>query len=68
MPAEPTTRDNLLAFDKTLAEGTPEEIKIVLGWHINARLLRLSLPSDKREAWTVDIHRLMLLRTTAHVQ
>jgi hypothetical protein len=61
LPAEPTMRDDLLAFDKTLAEGTPEEIKMVLGWQINTRLFLLSLPSDKREAWTADIRRLMLL-------
>jgi hypothetical protein len=58
---EPTTRDDLLAFDKTLAEGTPEESKVVLGWIINTRLLRLSLPCDKRDAWTADIRRLLSL-------
>ena len=58
---QPTTCDDLLAFDKTLAEGTPEESKVVLGWRINTRLLRLSLPCDKRDAWTADIRRLLSL-------
>ena len=63
---EPTTRDDLLAFDKTLAEGTPEETKIILGWEINTRLLLLSLPITKLESWTADINRLLLQKKVSY--
>jgi len=63
---EPTTRDDLLAFDKTLAEGAPEEVKTVLGWIINTRSFSLSLPIDKRDTWVTDIHRLLAKPTLTY--
>ena len=63
---EPITREDLLAFDKTVAEGTPEEIKLVLGWVINTRTLTLALPEDKRASWTKAIHQLLEAETVSH--
>ena len=63
---EPTTRDDLLAFDKTLAEGAPEEVKTVLGWTINTRSFSLSLPKDKRDTWLKEIHRLLTKPTLTY--
>ena len=48
-------RDNMIADDKNLAEGAPEEAKICLGWLINTRSLKISLPSHKFKAWVSQI-------------
>ena len=58
---EPLMRDDLLSFDKMLAEGTPEETKVILGWQIDTRQLLLQLPADKHQLWTNDIQRLLAL-------
>ncbi len=34
---ESLPRDHMLALDKAMAEGTPAEIQIILGWEINTR-------------------------------
>jgi hypothetical protein len=52
---EPVKRRDLLSEPKLLAEGTPEESQIVLGWILNTRLLQILLPPDKFEAWSTDI-------------
>jgi hypothetical protein len=44
-------RENLLG-PKLVAEGTPAELQIVLGWEMNTRLLLVALPFDKFMAWT----------------
>ena len=49
----------MLSFEKTLAEGSPEETKVVLGWEINSRTLRLRLTAEKLSSWTADIHALL---------
>jgi len=51
--------DLILAFDKMLAEGSPEESKIILGWEINTRPLRLRLPQDKLTSWNAEIDRIL---------
>ena len=52
---EPLQWEAMLAIEKAMAEGTPSEAQIVLGWYINTRLLLLSLPHDKHSAWRDDI-------------
>jgi hypothetical protein len=40
---------------KLIAEGTPAEVQIVLGWELDTHLLTIRLPVDKFIAWTADI-------------
>jgi hypothetical protein len=44
-------RQDLILEEKNVAEGTPEEEKICLGWTFNTRRLTVALPSHKYEAW-----------------
>jgi hypothetical protein len=50
LPNDTLMRDDLLALEKAIAEGTPSEWLIVLGWLLNTRRLLISLPLDKRTA------------------
>jgi hypothetical protein len=47
--------DVLLSLEKAEAEGMPNEILIILGWLLDTRRLRISLPLDKYIAWTNDL-------------
>jgi hypothetical protein len=40
---------------KLIAEGTPAEVQVVLGWILDTHLLLIQLPIDKFIAWTSDI-------------
>jgi hypothetical protein len=53
---EPVIRRNILSDTKLIAEGSPAEVQIVLGWILNCRALIISLPTDKHSAWASDIH------------
>jgi hypothetical protein len=57
---EPVKQGDLVSKPKLVAEGTPEEAQIVLGWMLNTRLLQILLPSDKFEAWSADIRAIAL--------
>ena len=52
---EPIPRRPILSIPKLLAEGSPREIQIVLGWRIDTRRLLISLPDDKYTAWMDDL-------------
>jgi hypothetical protein len=52
---EPVMRRGLLSDPKLIAEGTPAEVQIVLGWALNTRSLTILLPFDKFEAWSSDL-------------
>ena len=52
---EPVPRRPILSQPKLLAEGSPAEVQIVLGWRIDTRRLEVALPDDKFDAWMVDI-------------
>ena len=52
---EPITRRALLSLPKLLAEGSPDEVQIVLGWRIDTRGMIIALPDDKFQAWMSDI-------------
>jgi hypothetical protein len=52
---EPLPRDACLSLTKFLAEATPEEKKIILGWLLNTRALTIALPLNKVEGWTEQI-------------
>ena len=58
-PNEPIPRNPGLEPAKLLAEGTPAERQIVLGWLINTRLLLICVPKDKFQAWHGDIQEIM---------
>ena len=44
---EPTPRDDLVALNKLLAEVTPMEMQVGLGWKMDTRRFIMSLPDDK---------------------
>ena len=54
-------RDDLLATLKFLAEAKASERNTILGWDVNTRSFRVSLPMDKRRAWVNKLQRLMTL-------
>jgi hypothetical protein len=56
---EPVPRHKNVFVDKYVAEGTPAEDQIVLGWVLDTRLLFVILPADKLVAWVADIHQLV---------
>ena len=53
---EPLLRDAMLAMEKALAEGTPAEIQIVLGWLIDMHWLLNSLPPEKFNWWIAELN------------
>ena len=57
--SEETVRDDLLSLKKFLAEATPAEIKMILGWAIDTRRLLISLPDDKCIAWSRAIQTML---------
>ena len=52
---EPIPRKDLLNLAKLIAEASPKEVQIVLGWLLDTRRLLLSLPDDKFLAWNQDL-------------
>ena len=44
---EPLPRRPILSAPKLIAEGSPAEVQVVLGWRIDTRRLEVSLPEDK---------------------
>ena len=48
-------RDDLIELGKCIAEGAPSEAKICLGWLLNTRTLKLSLPRHKFLAWIKEL-------------
>ena len=65
-PDEPLPRDDLLSLKKFLAEATPAEKQIVLGWLLDTRRLRLSLPPDKATAWRASISNIIKANKTTY--
>jgi hypothetical protein len=54
-----------MSLGKLFAEGTPTEVEQVLGWTINTRLLKISLPTDKLRLWLMDITDILQPSTSA---
>jgi hypothetical protein len=52
---EPIQRRNILSLPKLVAEGSPDEWQVVLGWLIDTHLLLIRLPTDKYDAWKQDV-------------
>ena len=57
---EPLPRDAMLAIEKALAEGTPAEIQIVLGWLIDTHRLLISLPPKKFNRWIAELNAVLV--------
>ena len=60
--AEPLPRRDILSLPKLMAEGTPAESQIVLGWRVNTREMTIGLPENKFTDWTRDIQKLIDLK------
>ena len=60
---EPIERDDPISIRKLSGEGIPSEKKIMLGWLLCTRSLRIYLPQDKELAWTLDINRMLKAET-----
>lgn len=58
-PEDAFPRDDLLSLKKFEHEGRPSECKIVLGWLLDTRRLRVSLPALKAAAWSASINTIL---------
>jgi hypothetical protein len=56
---EPLPRKCLLSLTKFIAEGTPEEVKVTLGWLLDTRRLLISLPDAKYLIWFNEIQSIL---------
>ena len=56
---EPIPRRPILSQPKLLAEGSPAEIQVVLGWTIDTRRMLIALPDDKYTAWAEDLSQII---------
>ena len=59
LESEPIPRHEMAARNKFIAEAGGEELKIVLGWNINFRALKMNLPENKFIAWAADFQRMV---------
>jgi hypothetical protein len=62
-PDEPLVRDACLSMTKFLAEATPEETKVVLGWQLDTRRMTIALPPNKANGWSASIDKILTERT-----
>jgi hypothetical protein len=60
---EPIPRDDLLSLKKFLAEATPAERQIILGWVVDTRRFIIELPQHKVKGWIKELRH---LRKTGH--
>ena len=63
-PSEAIPRPESTATNKLQAEGTAEESNVFLGWKVNTRLFRISLPHKKTTEWRCEILHILSLATT----
>ena len=56
---DPIKRLDLVSLSKLIAEARLEETKILLGWKLNTRTLKISLPFDKFKAWSNSIEKII---------
>ena len=64
--AEPIARRDILSGPKLIAEGTPAEEQLVLGWMLDTHRLLMRLPQDKYDAWSQDLRDLRLNKVTTY--
>jgi hypothetical protein len=58
--------DNILSIKKLLAEATPAERQMILGWIINTRRHLIQLPENKFLAWTCAIDEILAKKGVKH--
>jgi hypothetical protein len=56
---ESVLRNHVASFSKLLAERRLEEVKTILGWTLDTRLLLLSLQVDKHKLWSAGIRKMI---------
>ena len=59
LESEPVPRHEMAARNKFIAEAGAEELKIVLGWKLNFRALKMYLPENKFIAWAADFQQMI---------
>ena len=59
---EPLERSDILSTKKLIAEGNLSEVKTFLGWTINTRTMRVSLPNIKAMKWIGEINETLYLK------
>jgi hypothetical protein len=57
---EPIPREEMEAINKLVAEATPEEMKVILGWLMDFNKLVISLPDNKYLAWSESIQVILI--------
>jgi hypothetical protein len=65
-PNESLPRDDILSLKKLLAEATPAECQIILGWIIDTCQLIIALPHNKFVAWMNAIKTLLNMEKITH--
>jgi len=63
IPHESIPRDDMVAEDKTKAEGAAEEVKVCLGWVLDTRRLLVRLPDHKNIGWKSQIEQVLKSET-----
>ena len=58
-PSDPLPRDDPTSLRKLDGEGTPDERKIIIGWLVDTRLLRIFLPGEKATEWIRELKRIL---------
>ena len=58
-------KDDIVAEDKMKAEGAAEERKICLGWMLDTRRLKVSLPDHKTIGWKSQIDQILTQKTVS---
>lgn len=56
-------RNEPISIRKLKGEGTPDEVKVILGWQVDTRRFRIHLPFEKSNEWIADI-KVILSNTT----
>ena len=62
-PSDPLPRADAISERKLKGEGTPDEVKTILGWDIDTRLFRIHLPKLKAKEWRDEIKQITKLKT-----
>ena len=61
--SDPLSRDGSISRRKLKWEGTSDERKIILGWMVDTRKFRISLPTDNAVEWICAIQRVLKATT-----
>lgn len=56
---DPIPRNPIISLRKWIAEGTPEEVKVILGWEVNTRMMSVSLPECRVSEWSNQIKHML---------